>query len=462
VAGATAIALLTVGISAATQGRSLPSRSDPVVDLPAEGEVPSSPGVSDEEARAALAPFDPDRLRCEPAGCERWRFDAPHGGLSFAPFGELLAVHLDGRLHGIDPATGERRWAVPLSAPGTRGPAPRGVREQVLLAADDEHVAIARGGGELRLVDTHGRHRWIVTVPEGARIWQAQPAGEVVLTAGPVWRGSPPQPGDLLHAFDVTDGSLRWTRAVDGLAGPLQDLVVHDDEHGLVRLDPLTGEVQLRLGGNGWAQRFGAVYLVGSADDRAYPRLLDVATATNTIELSGHPTAHLTHGGWLYLATSGVNGAEPAADASVPGIEVLAVDDRGELRWRRTLELPWPAGPGDLAPWNLASVQLAVVDDHGGLSVHLDGDERPRVLDLEDGTDRPDLTAPRLPDDAWWSGAVAVAHRPDRLELHAPEGMVRIPVPSAWLVLDTPPVVGGPRGLLGIELAPDGSDREPG
>jgi hypothetical protein len=420
------------------------SHPDPVVELPAAAELPEEPGLTDDEARDALAPFDPARLRCEPAGCERWRFDAPHGGLTFAPFGELIAVHLDGHLVGLDPVTGERRWSVPLSAPGSAAPAPRGVREQVLLAADDAHVAVAREGGELRLVDATGRHRWVLTMPDGARIWRAHPVGDVVVTVGPTWRGEPARPGDLLHAFDVTDGQLRWTRTVDRVAGPLGDLVVLEGDEGLVRLDPASGEILHQLGDSGWAQRFGSVYLVD--EDDAHPRVVDGRNAATVVTLELPLGAAHTHDGWLYLAA--VPWDETGADGSP--LQILAIDDEARLRWRRTLDVP--STPVRMpASRRAPDLTLTATDDL--LLVDLPQVSPPWSLDLEDGTDR---TFGDLTDGVDRHGEVAVTHLRDRLELRRVDGSrAWVPVKDAWLALADPPVVASSRGLLGVELQPD-------
>jgi hypothetical protein len=447
-----AVFVVLVGLAVAVVSRdltsALASRPDPVVDLPEAEEVEdASPGLTRDEAREALAPFHPDRLRCLPVGCERWRFDAPQGGLTAIPFRDVLAVHLDGHLVGIEPSSGEQRWSVPLGAPGSDDPAPRGVRGPVLLAADDDHLAVGRDGGQLRLVDASGRHRWATTLPDGGRIWQVHPVDEVVVTAGPVWRHESQLAGDLLHAFDVTDGTLRWTRAVDGLAGPLGDLVVHDVDEGLLRLDPRTGATELRLGDHGWAQRSGSVYLVdGSAPG---PRLVDARTGetVHTLSSSDIAATHV-HDGWLHLA------AVPAGEDARTPVEVLAVDPDGVLRWRRSL----PRGGGDAASSALGpgdGVHLAVVD--GALVVHLEAGVRPVALDLEDGEDEVLPVLDEVPAEARWLGPVAVVHHAEHLELYGPDGgRVRIPTADAGLVMADPPVVGGVRGLLGVDLGPTG------
>jgi outer membrane protein assembly factor BamB len=446
-----AVVVVLVGIAIAVVSRdltsALASRPDPVVDLPEAEEVDDTPpGLTRDEARAALAPFHPDRLRCEPVGCERWRFDAPHGGLTTARFGDVLAVHLDGHLVGIDPASGDQRWSVPLGAPGSDAPAPRGVRGQVLLAADDDHLAVGRDGGQLRLVDASGRHRWATTLPDGGRIWQVHPVGEVVVTAGPVWRHESQRAGDLLHAFDVADGALRWSRAVDGIAGPLGDLVVHDVDEGLVRLDPRTGTSDLRLGDHGWVQRLGSVYLVDGDPDGA--RLVDARTGDTVHRLPSSPVATHVRDGWLYLATG------PGGEGRDTPLEVLAVDPDGALRWRRSLPRDG-GGAGTLAPGRSQDVHLTAVD--GALLVHLEVGARPMALDLEDGEDVRFPVLDEVPVDARWFGSVAVVHHADHLELFDQDGnRVRVPTSEAWLLSADPPVVSGVRGLLGVDLAPPG------
>jgi outer membrane protein assembly factor BamB len=447
-----AVVLVLVGLAVAVVSRdlasSLAARPDPVVDLPDAEEVEGDPGLTRDESRAALAPFHPDRLRCLPIGCERWRFDAPHGGMTFVPFGDVLAVHLDGLLLGIDPRSGDQRWSVPLGAPGSGDPAPRGVRGQVLLAADDDHLAVGRDGGQLRLVDASGRHRWTTTLPDGARIWQAHPVGEVVVTAGPVWRHESQSVGDLLHAFDVADGTMRWSRAVDGIAGPLSDLIVHDVDEGLLRLDPATGAAELRLGEHGWAQRLGSVYLVDGAAPGS--RLVDARTgATVHTFASSTPAATHVHDGWLYVATAA--GGEERTQGPV---EILALAPDGEPRWRRSLPRSGGAA-ASLAPGPSHDVRLTVVD--GALVVHLEAGARPLAVDLEDGEDVVLDALDEVPADARWLGPVAVIHHAEHLELYGLEGgRVRIPTADAWLASADPAVVGGVRGLLGVDLEPAG------
>jgi outer membrane protein assembly factor BamB len=419
-------------------------RGDPVVELPAPDDVVSGSALSEGAARAALAPFDPARPRCEPAGCERWRFDAPHGDAVFTAFGDLLAVHLDGHLYGLDPGSGEQRWAVPLSRPDGTDASPRAVREQVTLAADDAHVVVARGMGELRLVDTTGRQRWVITVPDGARVWRAQPVEDVVVTMGPTRRAPTGTPEELLHAFAVEDGLLRWTRAVEAVRGPLEELVVLDGEAGLVRLDPATGETAVSLGEDSWATRHGGYYLLVPEDGRP-ARLVSATTGATLMALQGLPAGVAVHRGRVYLSTV-------LPDDPAPKITITAMDEHGELRWERAIELPSAESAGRVAARGGAGTQVWVVDDVA-LAVHVQDVGPLRLLDLEDGTERLDVLLPPAPTDAWWVDGMAVVHRPDwHFELHGEAGTARIPARSTWLELADPPVVGGPRGLLGVDL----------
>jgi hypothetical protein len=434
---------VVAGTTAAGHLTGLP-RGDPVVELPAPDDVGSGPALSEGAARAALAPFDPARPRCEPAGCERWRFDAPHGDAVFTAVGDLLAVHLDGRLHGLDPDSGERRWTVPLRRRDGTDVSPRGVREQVTLAADDGRVVVTRGMGELRLVDTTGRQRWVIRVPDGARVGRARPVEDVVVTLGPTRRTPTGAPEEMLHAFAVEDGSLRWTRAVEAVRGPLEELVVLDGEDGLVRLDPATGETAVSLGEDARVTSHGGYHLLVPEDGRP-ARLVSAATGATLLTLPGPPAGVAVHGGWVYLAT--VRPDDPA-----PTVTVTALDELGARRWERDVELPVAGRAGRLAAGGRAGTQLWVVDDLA-LAVHVQHVGPPRLLDLEDGTERLDFGLPAAPTDARWVDGVAVVHRPDwHFELHGEAGRARIPARSTWLELADPPVVGGPRGLLGVDL----------
>jgi outer membrane protein assembly factor BamB len=401
------------------------------VELPPASTSPLQRGLTGDEAAAALAPFDPDRLRCEPAGCERWRLDVPGGIDGAARLGELLVLQLDQQLVAIDTASGERRWSAPLDAPGGEAPARPGQREPRMMAADDGHLALARSAGDLRVIDRAGRHRWSVPAPAPAWIWEVRLVGDVVVTVGP-----PPSPADgstAVHAFDVEDGSPRWTRFVQGLTHH-DELFAHLGDDVLARLDPGTGEVVERYTGATALTPLGHGLVL----------LTDEVAQRSWVVAAGDGDPRATFEGLLetHLDTADHVYALLVPDGRGPDRELVAIAADGTPRWQRTIDLGDSCCP-----------TLALTDD-GALYVRRSSGAG-QVLDAETGADRPHRDPAPVPAGDWWTGNVAITYgEVGRMTLASATGSVQVLGEDAWLVLDDPVVFASREALLGVDPIP--------
>jgi hypothetical protein len=429
--------LLSAGLAAA--GFELPSsagsRPVPEVDLPTAGELPVQRGLTGEEARAALAPFDPDRLRCEPTGCERWRLEVPGGADDVAHLGELLVFQSDQQLVAIDAHTGERRWTAPLLAPDGEGPAPRGLNDTRMLVANDEVLVVARETGDLRVIDLDGRHRWRAPPPPPAWIWTVEVVADVVLTVGP-----PPSAEDggvALHAYAVHDGSPRWSAVVRDLQGTYDHgLLVVTEDRLLAQLDPADGEVVATYEGATWANHLGAGFLALGGNDPDQPSWVADTQGRRLLEFAGHVETSLLEGETLYLFVR-------RHDQPSMG-ELVALGVEGGGGWTREFVLEHRSS---------CCPALALTDD-GALYLH-DPRRAGRVFDAATGADRPHRDPPPIPAGDWWTGNVSVQHGPaGELILTSTSGTARFPSGQAWLLHDDPVVLATRDGLIGVDLVP--------
>lgn len=153
----------------------------------------------------------------------------------------LLAVKTeDGRLHGLEPATGEPRWVVPLTVPQLtwRGNAPLVIADDLLL--------LATSTGRVKALDR----------ADGSLVWEqsiAEPTGrsEVerltdidgdLLLAGPVIVAV--STAGTTKVIRRDGGQLIWERSVGGYTGASIDetcLYVVDKDDAVSCLDPRSG-----------------------------------------------------------------------------------------------------------------------------------------------------------------------------------------------------------------------------
>ncbi|MDL4776546.1 MULTISPECIES: serine/threonine-protein kinase [Thermomonosporaceae] len=177
-------------------------------------------------------------------GAQRWTFNTggPLKADPVAVLGSVVCATEDGRVLGVDLATGQARWRFDLP-PGGSG--------EVKAAP----VVI---GGVYYVIDDSGAIN-AVDIPAGRRKWLSEPtrggdrmalggAGDTVFAA---------DQGGALYAFGTADGKLRWQRTfpgasrnaeilIPGVAGGLAYCFAKDT---LYALDLATGKDRWRVGG---------------------------------------------------------------------------------------------------------------------------------------------------------------------------------------------------------------------
>jgi len=159
------VPLAVVGLVAAAAGLSgggplvLPRAApDASVDLDEDDAARGTP-MDDGDRAAALAPFDPNRPRCEPRGCERWRVELD-GLQQVVPFGDVVVASTNHGLVAIAADDGSEVWRVPTSVVPGPGPGELAV-ERLAVSDSGTHLAVASAdGGGLQVVAPDGVVRW--------------------------------------------------------------------------------------------------------------------------------------------------------------------------------------------------------------------------------------------------------------------------------------------------------------
>jgi hypothetical protein len=372
VTAVSAVAVLAVlGVASAELRLPRLHTGDPAVSLPDAEEVPDGRALDPDERAAALAPFDPDRVTCEPAGCERWRRSVAQGWFGNVDLdGDQVVIALD-ELVGIDLATGVDRWRVPFAAelrwdPDTE---PGWAPEPPHISVGAGAIAVANQHG-VQLVERDGRQRWARTFPEGTYLETVLVVDDVVVLFHQLlpdevvpWEEDPVGAEDLaddrhvveqrweITVVDAADGRTRWRHAGHTQRGLLGDgrhgVAVADGEEVHV-LDVATGEVRFTfpLAGDGWFWSAGEVVFVrdwpplerSPGDDGASIDPARVFSAVDGRPIEGFADLEIEtfqqHGELLVVF------ARPfVADVGSRAL-VVALEADGTLRWRLELALP--------------------------------------------------------------------------------------------------------------------------
>lgn len=262
------VVLVAVGLVTAIGSleRVMPGQDDdPRVRLDDDPTTTPSP-LSRAEAQALRLQADPQRLRCEPRGCERWRLDAtdlagidPASGV-VGLHGDLVLLHArrmpaqtddegaDHRIVAIDATTGQQRWQLTFVHDRPADwlrllPGPQG--------------ALVLTGHSITSVDRLGAisWEWHLVGPDGAglQVWHVVESDDVLLLDG--HRTAAGDRQAFVAGLDPATGQLLWSRT--GLAGAVLNeevVVLTDDDGRLHRLDVATGE-PLWDGPAGWPGR---------------------------------------------------------------------------------------------------------------------------------------------------------------------------------------------------------------
>jgi hypothetical protein len=407
------------------------------VEVPRGGRVQA--GLQGDDARAALAPWDPHRLRCEPVGCERWRLDVDGGADEVLAFGDLLVVRTGDRFVALDATTGTHRWSLPVAVDDDPFGAQRRPPEThpSILASDDTRLVVGSGSSDLRLVAPDGTVRWRTSLAPPSWIWGAALTDELVVTIGPP--PSPAEGGVLLRALDSSDGTDRWTAVVQELfdwSGG--QLLVALEDGSMARLDPADGEVAVVYGPASWGNALGDELLLLWHHDDGAPSAVEVVRAsdgTRLLRIEGNVDEHLVHDGTIVL------------QAHLPGPPaertIIALREDGAVRWERSV-------PTTVVP--TCCTMLAIDADERLHLVEQDGHHV--ALDLATGAELPGVPPREVAPHSWVDGDLTVTYHRDgeELLLSSPRGTARVPSGAGWLVHHDPPVVVGRDGLLGIEL----------
>ena len=182
-------------------------------------------------------------LAFEPQGKPVWKAQLTGEVLAppIAQEGVVVARSGDGRIYGLDTATGKRRWVYqrPTQIPLT-------VRTHVGLIVDRGGVFAGFAGGRLvALVLATGNVAWegVVATPRGATELErvadvmSLPAIDSQRVCAVAFQGR-------VSCFDPSTGSLLWARDVSSAAGLALDaryLYVTDEKDAVVALDKVSG-----------------------------------------------------------------------------------------------------------------------------------------------------------------------------------------------------------------------------
>lgn len=218
---AVAAAVLAVAASV-TDLLSFQRGGDPEVALPTPEVLPTGNRLEPDETRALRQQVDPNRLRCEPRGCELWRRSMPSGSVSMGYMGVIglddLVVMLEYTdLVALDRGTGELRWREPLDdlLPDGATIARDGANEWQLLTAIDDDAVVVSTPHHVALVGEGGHRRWVM--PVTSQFW----AGEVV--DGRILLHGDRSGREALTVLDADDGSIVWEREGSFYTTQIQD-----------------------------------------------------------------------------------------------------------------------------------------------------------------------------------------------------------------------------------------------
>jgi hypothetical protein len=355
--GLVGVVALLAGASVALGDLSFPrAGGDPAVSLPEAGEMGEDRSLDPEEREAALAPFDPDRVSCAPAGCEVWRRPLDVRWARAGPpqwvVGSPVVIE-DDHLVGLDLESGADRWRLKIEGPlRARADGPVDLTMgRLMLAGNEELVALATTEG-VQLVAQTGETRWARSLPaDGAQLLWVHVTGTSVLVA----HESAPVVGDLaddesgvdvplevtVTVMDARDGQLRWSQGGFHHLFPLptladqEDLLLVGADDAVRALEFATGEPRYELvGGTDLWPHHHAGGLV-SIDDvgAATSSLISASDGTVQVELPGTARSVQAIDGQV-IALLELDGAERGG----PAREAVAVGPDGSIAWRHPVE----------------------------------------------------------------------------------------------------------------------------
>lgn len=406
------VTVALVGAAFAVGGNSsfrVPQRgADPAVELEPGDLAPEGAPLTDAERAEALAPFDPDRLRCEPEGCERWRVEFPTDPaqpVHAAVVDDLVVVVAAGaEVRAYDLDSGDERWRA--AWPGATDPPPTSMGQAWVQSADGDVIVVSwLVSGHVHALDTAGRTLWHASGVTGGRghitplgnvVVFIEPTGEVIETETETSQGDVTTSVTMLDDLRVRDaatGTLLWeARSVD-LRAWGDGAFVTTDGTTTSLLDARTGEERARreLPDLGWLQMTGDTVLHQPEHDTGNWQLLAGESLEVVAEIGRFDSLMPTQDG---SALVGQNRGDRDT-----GDRILVFETDGTLRWEH--ELSFPAG-------SIASCCAQVEGDVLVLPPAA-GTTSPLRFDLADGSRLSDLPprpgavpAPEGGTGTWW------------------------------------------------------------
>lgn len=194
--------------------------------------------LSPEELAQLRRQIDPDRLRCLPRGCERWRYDladvvdyeAGHGRAAVLTRDGVLTMHA-----GDEVAWSRRTRAV--------GDPDDGADAAAALGGGDDGVVVA-GNHRVAAFDLTGEELWRRGYGEGdgrALVFEVSVLDEVVV----VETASDAEAPRIIRAFDRVRGDPVWEHEVSGVFEAHDVAVLVETGDGdIAVLDPPTGAIR--------------------------------------------------------------------------------------------------------------------------------------------------------------------------------------------------------------------------
>ncbi len=449
-----------------------------------------SASIDPGQAEQLRQQVDPDRLRCEPRGCEVWRLDGVRGLSTAASAGGRVALIDGSTVVLVDAHTGEQLMRHDVSdvmAADSSVPIGRPTLDIQLTLVDGGVVAVDRH--RLVRIDDDGTRAWSVDAPlgvpwgvypahgsdrvavewetasgralrtlydaaDGSIVWEAwdslillaQP--DVLVTLEGTY-ADPPSPTRQVQGISTRDGRPLWSRTIPGdswpsvfgslvlleqadPAGPGDDADPATSQYGSER-DALTGEV---------------LSAVGAFRDTS---LVDGRTGEVLATFADHLLWMLPvgHEGLVALTAPHPVRGEPGTTVGDHRVTAVAYGLDGTERWRTELPVVGTDCCHDLTPLGDGTMLVGL---SSGLALR---------LDLATGAI---LAAPfEAPTErhSWASedGSATITWEPRSLRYSSDDGVVRILGVNPWIVSEDPIVAHQHGQLLGVRPVPEDGPR---
>ncbi|MFA9432385.1 PQQ-binding-like beta-propeller repeat protein [Egicoccus sp. AB-alg2] len=474
VVAAACVLVLAAGVMGTTALELPRSQPDPQVELSAEDTIPSGERLGAEEREAALAPFDPHRLRCEPRGCERWRMELGDNHREVVALGSVVVAMVDGAAVAVDPRDGEEMWR--LEPPEEYGIAEEHAWPWLFASDTGEHLAVLHADRRvIQVVRADGREHWDAEDRGGPHAHGGFVGDEVLVTAAQSPELHPTKIEDgiyshpeLIVARDVRTGALLWERDGAAMLSLTEDGVVLRDDDEAVLLDARTGDVRARmpLDPSAWMYRHER-FLIEYDDRNGWHRLrspadLAVLTGDGVFDeiqpLPGQPLALGVVRGERRTPDAGDRdgGGDPQDGGPGAGDRLVLIDADGSVRWevevdrahRLQLCCPGPRVDGD------AIMLPATARDGGSVRRSLATGEVLATAQTDEDVPSPDTV--RVVDSWWAGGQTTVETDGETTTIRYGTVSVTLRGQGAWPVTHEPPfVVTDGRTVMGVEPVDD-------